>query len=147
MPEKIQCATHGEAWQTFVCVHLIGDNFGLGFNRNEPTAENEFPDAWCDECENARVEHGGWNEQSEKLTKIKLLCSSCYERTRIRNTRTALAMRDLAGFRWKCGSCEEWHTGPCLDFSYHEPYYWDESLDAGAVVGAATLLAELPDTF
>lgn len=23
-------------------------------------------------------------------------------------------------------SCERWHTGPCLDFSYNEPFYWGE---------------------
>jgi len=22
------------------------------------------------------------------------------------------------------GSCDEWHVGPCLDFSYDSPYYW-----------------------
>ena len=47
----------------------------LGFNRNEPTADDLFPDAWCNDCELIRAEHGGWNEESEKLAKISLLCS------------------------------------------------------------------------
>src|SRR5258708_10554462 len=147
MADKIQCSTHGEAWATYVCTHLVGDSVALGFNREEPSAEKQFPNAWCDECEKIQVAHGGWNEQSEKLTKISLLCSSCYERARIRNTRTAFSLQDLAGFRWKCGSCEEWHTGPCLDIAQPEPYYWEETLDPGNIQTGTASLAELPATF
>jgi hypothetical protein len=129
---KVQCATHGESQEAFVCTHLLGEAAGLGFNRNEPTPENPFPDAWCDDCEIIRAAHGGWNEESEKLTKIRLLCAGCYERIRIRNTRTTVTLDDLTGLRWKCGSCDEWHTGPCLDFGYDAPVYWrtrDEDAD------------------
>src|SRR5205823_14695155 len=126
MSKHMDCPTHGKSQQTYVCTHLLGETAGLGFNRNEPTNENPFPDAWCDDCELIRAAGDGWNEQSEKLAKISLLCSGCYERSRIRNTRTAVALDDLADLRWKCGSCEEWHTGPCLDFSYAAPYYWRE---------------------
>jgi len=107
----------------------LGEAAGLGFNRDEPTPENPFPDAWCDDCEIIRATHGGWNEESEKLTKITLLCSGCYERSRIRNTRTSVTLADLAGLRWKCGSCDEWHTGPCLDLSYDSPIYWRKQYD------------------
>ena len=31
--------------------------------------------------------------------------------------------------RWQCGSCEEWHTGPALDFGYSEPHYWTETYE------------------
>jgi len=126
MADKIECATHGECLQTFVCVHLLGEEAGLGFNRNEPTEEDPFPDAWCDNCEIIRKAHDGWNEESEKLTKISLLCSGCYERSRIRNTKPSITLDDLADLRWKCATCEEWHTGPCLDFSEDSPYYWSE---------------------
>ena len=126
MPDKIECASHGERWKTFVCTHLLGDSVGLGFNRDEPTEDDPFPDAWCDDCEVIRGAHDGWNEESEKLTKITLLCSSCYERARIRNTRTSVTLDDLKDLRWKCGTCEEWHTGPCLDFGYAAPIYWEE---------------------
>jgi len=126
MANKVQCATHGECQETYVCSHLLGESAGLGFNREEPTTDNPFPDAWCDDCELIRAAHGGWNEQSERLTRIALLCSGCYERALIRNTRPSVTLEDLANLRWKCGSCEEWHTGPCLDFVYDSPYYWRE---------------------
>jgi hypothetical protein len=121
MAKEMNCATHGECQEAFVCTHLLGETAGLGFNRSEPTTDNPFPDAWCDNCELIRAALNGWNEQSEKLAKISLLCSGCYERARLRNTRTSVTLDDLADLRWKCGSCEKWHTGPCLDFSYRSP--------------------------
>jgi hypothetical protein len=126
MANKIQCETHGECEETFVCSHLVGEAAGLGFNRDEPSDENQFPDAWCDDCELIRAACNGWNEESAKLTEILLLCSGCYERARIRNTHTSVTLDDLAALRWKCGSCEEWHTGACLDFSYSSPYHWQK---------------------
>ena len=126
MGNKIRCATHGECLETFVCNHLIGETSGLGFNRNDPDNENPFPDAWCDDCEIIRAAHNGWNEGSEKLAKVALLCSGCYERARIRNTRPSVTLDDLADIRWKCSTCDEWHTGPCLDFGSDSPYYWSK---------------------
>ncbi len=124
MTDKIQCGTHGECLKTFVCTHLLGESVGLGFNRNEPDEENPFPDAWCDNCEIIRAAHDGWDDESEKLAEISLLCSGCYERARIRNTCPSVTLDDLTDLRWKCGSCEAWHTGPCLDFGYDSPHYW-----------------------
>ncbi|HEY6971641.1 MAG TPA: DUF2199 domain-containing protein [Candidatus Angelobacter sp.] len=124
MADTIQCGTHGQTEPTYVCSHLAGGSSGLGFNRDEPSEGKPFPDAWCDDCEIIRAAHGGWNEESEKLVKIQLLCSGCYQQARIRNTRTSSTLDDLATLRWKCGSCEEWHTGPCLDFGFDAPHYW-----------------------
>jgi hypothetical protein len=129
MPGKIQCATHGECWETYVCTHLVGESAGLGFNRDAPTDDDPFPDAWCDNCQIIYDAHGGWNEQSEALVKISLLCSGCYERARIRNTRPSVTLDDLNDLRWKCGTCEEWHTGPCLDLGYDEPLYWSKEYE------------------
>ncbi|MBZ5507392.1 MAG: DUF2199 domain-containing protein [Acidobacteriia bacterium] len=126
MADKIQCNTHGECLKTFVCIHLLGESAGLGFNRNEPDEETPFPDAWCDNCEIIRVAHDGWDEESEKLAEISMICSGCYERAQIRNTRPTVTLNDLADLRWKCGSCDEWHTGPCLDFGVDSPYYWSK---------------------
>jgi len=124
MTKKIHCETHGDRAETYVCSHLAGGAAGLGFNRDEPSSENPYPDAWCDDCELIRAAHGGWDDESEKLLKVSLLCAGCYECARIRNTRTAVTLDDLASFRWKCHTCEEWHTGPMLDLSYDWPYYW-----------------------
>ncbi|HET9364396.1 MAG TPA: DUF2199 domain-containing protein [Candidatus Angelobacter sp.] len=123
MSDKIQCNTHGECFKTYICTHLTGEAAGLGFNYSE-SDDNPFPDAWCDNCEIIRAAHDGWNEESEKLTKIVLLCSGCYERARIRNTRPSVTLDDLADLRWKCGHCDVWHSGPCLDFGYDEPHHW-----------------------
>jgi hypothetical protein len=126
MSGKVQCATHGESNETFVCTHLLGESSGLGFNRKEPTNDNPFPDAWCDDCEIVRAAHGEWNSESERLVKISLLCSECYERARIRNQRTSVTLDDLADLRWKCTTCDKWHTGPALDFACDQPYYWTD---------------------
>src|ERR1700756_2918665 len=128
MPNNIKCATHGECLQTFVCAHLAEGNVGLGFNREEPTADDPYPDAWCDNCEIIRAAHDGWNEECEKLTKIVMLCSGCYKRAQIRNTNPSVTLDDLADLRWKCGNCDEWHTGPCLDFGMDSPHYWNEEM-------------------
>ena len=50
----------------------------------------------------------------------------------IRNTRPTISLDDLANLRWKCGTCEEWHTGPCLDFGYDAPFYWRKELKGTA---------------
>src|SRR5690348_7213534 len=97
MPDTVQCTIHGETQQTFVCSHLAEQSHGLGFNREDASGDGPFPDAWCDNCEVIRAAHDGWNDESEKLTTIKLLCSGCYERTRIRNTKPNVTLDDLAG--------------------------------------------------
>ena len=147
MTNIIQCQTHGECQETFVCSHLTEGGAGQGFNRDKPSEEKPFPDAWCDDCNLIFETHGGWNEESEKLLSVRLLCSECYEMARIRNTRTDVTFDDLASLRWKCFSCDEWHTGPCLDFSYDAPYYWRN--DAESVTGESETFGdyEFPKSF
>ncbi|MGD0137037.1 MAG: DUF2199 domain-containing protein, partial [Bryobacteraceae bacterium] len=127
MADTVNCEMHDETEQTFVCTHLTGDSAGLGFNSDELTDEDPHPDAWCDDCEIIRAAHDGWTDESEKLVKITLLCAVCYERTRIRNTRPSITLDYLSSLRWKCGTCEEWHTGPALDFGYDQPFHWMSS--------------------
>jgi len=124
MPNTVHCHSHGECEETFVCIHLTEGSAALGFNRAEPTEEDPFPDAWCNDCDLILEANQGWNEESEKLIEIRLLCSGCYEQSCIRNTRTDVSFEELSALRWKCNTCEEWHTGPCLDFSYSSPAYW-----------------------
>jgi hypothetical protein len=147
MSDQIHCEIHGEGDETFVCSHLIGSTAGLGFNRDEASPDNPFPDAWCDDCELIREAHGGWNEQSEKVASIRLLCSGCYERARIRNSRTRGTLDDLEDLRWKCWSCEEWHTGPCLDFGFSAPAYWQVEHDDVAENASSVEDAEYAPTF
>jgi hypothetical protein len=127
VPETVHCDTHGDTPQAFACVHLTGESFGLGFNSGEPSEESPCPDAWCDDCEIIRAAHDSWDEVPEELCKIVLLCTECYERSRIRNTRPSVTFDDLSSLRWKCASCDEWHGGPCLDFGFEEPHYWNKS--------------------
>lgn len=146
MTNKIQCDIHGESQKAFVCSHLTEGGVGLGFNRAEPSEENPFPDAWCDDCELIFQEHNGWSDETEGLVSIRMLCSGCYERARIRNSRTDVTFADLESLRWKCHSCEEWHTGPCLDFSFDAPIYWsdeDKKANEATIRGAG----QSPKTF
>jgi hypothetical protein len=124
VPDSIHCATHGETAKAYVCTHLPGESYGLGFERDEPSEEDPWPDAWCDACESLRLSHNGWDNVPEDLCNFVVLCSGCYERARIRNTRPSVTFDDLASLRWKCGTCDEWHHGPCLAFGYDKPFYW-----------------------
>jgi hypothetical protein len=96
--------------------HLLGETAGLGFNRDDPTDDNPFPDAWCDNCELIRASHNGWNDESQKLAKISLLCSGCYERALIRNTRTSVTLDDLAEltFSGSAAAARNGILGPAL---------------------------------
>jgi hypothetical protein len=150
MADTIHCDTHGDRQNAYVCSHLLGDSAGLGFNRAEPTGENPSPDAWCDDCELIHAAHGGeWTDEAQALVKISVLCSGCYNSARIRNTRTQVKLADLNDLRWKCGSCDEWHTGPILDLSFDSPYYWTKK--NGEDESAARLLPDWdqkrPETF
>ena len=148
MSDTIYCHNHGESEPTVVCSHLTEHKAGQGFNSDdEPTKEDPFPVAWCDACEAILVAHDGWTEESEKLIDFKALCSGCYELSRIRNTRTDASFEELASLRWKCGTCEEWHTGPCLDFSYASPAYWTRENDKANQMGSFEWLGEMPHTF
>lgn len=129
MPDLIQCEAHGETPLTYLCSHLVEESYGLGFNREDPSEDDNSPEAWCDNCEIIRVAHNGWSKDAEKLIEIKAVCTGCYERARIRNTRPSVTLDDLAKLRWKCGTCEEWHLGPCLDFGEDTPSYWEQSWD------------------
>jgi hypothetical protein len=131
MADTVHCDTHGETNQAFVCVHLTAEASGLGFNREDSDTETPTPDAWCDNCEIVRAAHDGWTDEAQELTKIVLLCAHCYERVRIRNTRPSVTLDDLAELRWKCGSCDEWHEGPCLDLSFDSPSYWNDDNEDG----------------
>ena len=147
MSDTIHCNAHGECELTVVCKHLAEHAAGRGFNHDEPTEEEPFPDALCDACDSILEAHQGWTEESEKLIELTVLCSGCYELSRIRNTRFDVSFAELSSLRWKCGTCEEWHYGPCLDFSYSSPVYWTEENEAANQVDSFESSTELPSTF
>ncbi len=127
MPDTIHCDTHGDTVPAFVCNHLLGDSFGLGFYGNGPTEADPSPEAWCGDCELICDAHGGWTDEAKSLASdFSAVCMGCYNRIRIRNTRPETSLDDLADLRWKCGSCDEWHIGPCLDFGCNAPDTWTE---------------------
>jgi hypothetical protein len=93
----VNCETHGRSSPAFVCTHLLEayrarDVMSLGFHEGEPDPAEEGPYepcAWCDACERVRLAAGGWNEESEGLIKIRLLCLECFDTVRILAARPA----------------------------------------------------------
>lgn len=132
MSDTVHCSAHGETEKAYVCVHLTNESSGLGFHHEDLSQGNEHPDAWCDDCEIIRAQHDGWDDVPEELCKIALLCTECYEHARIRNTHTSVTLADLERLRWKCGTCDEWHTGPMLDAGFDKPAYWPDDESVGA---------------
>ena len=76
----IECAQHGSSRGAFVCEH-VAQGCGLGFHFF-PDPGNPRPDAWCSACETIRQKYNGWDEESQKLIKIVLLCGECYDQAR-----------------------------------------------------------------
>lgn len=81
-PDLIDCDTHGGTPTTFVCRHL-SDGVACGFWTSVEDPEDPWPDAWCDLCEEAVNNAGGWTD--EALADIKMLCTRCYEESRALN--------------------------------------------------------------
>jgi hypothetical protein len=79
---KIQCATHGEKYATFVCRHLADGGKGLGVSY-DTAAPEPWPDLVCRACS----EEPQWTEE-QALERIRLLCAGCWENTFGANTGT-----------------------------------------------------------
>ncbi|EJL74393.1 DUF6882 domain-containing protein [Chryseobacterium populi] len=79
----VECGKHGHSRPAFVCDHLdleTPKGFEEAFDTYkgmELEEEDDFQ-AWCNECEKIRLEHDGWNEESEKFAQIQLICEDCY---------------------------------------------------------------------
>jgi hypothetical protein len=84
--KSVDCEEHGSRHATYVCQHLVEGRalgFHLGVDPENP--DDPWPDAWCDACEEVRRAAGQPSERSEGMADIRLLCDSCYERTRESN--------------------------------------------------------------
>jgi len=78
------CERHGDMQEAFICEHLLLGK-GLGFFVDADDKQNPRPDAWCSGCESIRSHHGGWNQESEALMCVKLVCGGCYDEIKERN--------------------------------------------------------------
>lgn len=83
----IHCDAHGDAFETFVCGHLI-DGDDMHWHSAEPDDENAWPSAWCSKCHVHFEAQGEWNDASEEAADIgnvvRLMCHVCYEQLRDR---------------------------------------------------------------
>jgi hypothetical protein len=83
----VHCDRHGDQREAFVCDHLLHGTSQGFFSGADPG--NPHPDAWCSKCEQIRSAYPGangeWNEKSEALLKVRLVCGDCYEEIKLRN--------------------------------------------------------------
>ena len=68
----IQCETHGAAFQTFVCPHLLSAPKQVWFAA--PTESNKCPDVWRSACNVLFEQEGEWNDRSSG--DLKVVCSA-----------------------------------------------------------------------
>jgi hypothetical protein len=103
-PRTVTCATHGEMPATFTCRH-VALGVACGFHADEPDADQPWPDAWCDACEDVYREQGDWTDIAEEHAQIQLLCSGCYEVARASN-RDVPALARGAATRLTCDEAD-----------------------------------------
>ena len=85
MAPTIECETHGQAFETFICVHLAADPQQAWYS-SEANEEDRWPDSWCSVCHEAYQQQGEWNDKNESGLKVKLFCHRCYESHRAQGT-------------------------------------------------------------
>jgi hypothetical protein len=81
--KNMDCCSHGYSRSAFVCQHLDlktpkGFNEAFDTYKGMNLEEDDDLQAWCNECEEMRIEYDGWNEESEKFAGITLICENCY---------------------------------------------------------------------
>jgi len=80
----VHCGSHGARRPAYVCRHVARGS-GLGFFA--PDEPGDDPQGWCGECERARARCGGWDDESEAVAQVMLICDLCYHAARERNSR------------------------------------------------------------
>jgi hypothetical protein len=84
----IKCDLHESGRVAFVCQHLLIDNnpgYHEAFESDPDIDGDDDYQAWCDECERARLKEGGWNDASLAVAQIKVVCDQCYFEIKERN--------------------------------------------------------------
>jgi hypothetical protein len=80
--QKITCHVHGLQDQTFVCEHIaksLHTGVPVGFHWSAEQTDAR-PDAWCSDCEQARIGAGGdWTPEVEQKLGVTLLCGFCHD--------------------------------------------------------------------
>jgi hypothetical protein len=83
----VECGKHGESGPALVCCHLAASlrngATGLGFFTPDP--QDAEPQAWCAECDAALTEEGEWNDRSEAVAGVTVICQGCFEDARALN--------------------------------------------------------------
>lgn len=75
---EVSCSVHGKASVTFVCSHLAANPLQR-WHCDYPTEDSPWPDAWCDQCNEAYLRDGEWTEENSGCLDLKILCHQCYE--------------------------------------------------------------------
>lgn len=83
----VACSTHGKAYATFLCSHLVENPVQPWFCAY-PSKENPWPDAWCARCDAEYQKEGEWNERNKDKCAIQLACHHCYESMRGRSVQS-----------------------------------------------------------
>ncbi len=146
---KIECPTHGEAYATFVCRHLV-DNPQQRWFCDAPSRDNRWPDAWCHDCDRAFQKHGEWNDRNESVLGVQLICHRCYEERKASSVAPLMAARRdgwkpflseaISDLQTKQDLLEQW-----FGLSKHERWDWDQ--ETGGIVfsngGVPALVARI----
>ena len=77
---RIHCDEHGEAYTCVICQHLLEGNVA-GFFCNEDEPDEQWPTAWCADCERYIASVTDW-ENEEFWRRLRVVCHRCYERIR-----------------------------------------------------------------
>ena len=76
--KDITCKEHGEARSTYTCSHLAADPVQR-WHSARASADNPWPDAWCDQCNTSFLREGEWNDRNSADVDLRVLCHHCYE--------------------------------------------------------------------
>ena len=82
--DSISCDAHGTARATFLCGHLAEDPVQR-WHGEPASADHQWPDAWCDRCNETWLRDGAWNDSNSGALQLKIFCHHCYEHAKGRN--------------------------------------------------------------
>jgi hypothetical protein len=103
--ERISCSTHGDAYATYICEHLHANSVQR-WHGALPSADNPWPDSWCDQCNEAYLREGEWNDANSEAVRLKILCEHCYERAKGRSVHRLQGPR-RAAWRSFVDACQQ----------------------------------------